>query len=106
MASPLALLLSLGLDARFGEPPGRVHPVVWMGRYLGLRKRLLGVSSRPLPRSLLGTGFVLVGALGCGVAAWVLTRILAPLPWFVEAILLAVLSGLRVEEIATPGHML
>ena len=30
-AVPLALLV----DHRFGEPPVRVHPVVWMGNYLG-----------------------------------------------------------------------
>lgn len=29
------LLLAFALDRWFGEPPGRVHPVVGMGRYLG-----------------------------------------------------------------------
>jgi len=28
------LLLAWGWDARWGEPPARWHPVVWMGRYL------------------------------------------------------------------------
>jgi adenosylcobinamide-phosphate synthase len=30
-----ALLVALLLDRWFGEPPVRVHPVVWMGNYLG-----------------------------------------------------------------------
>ncbi|MGJ7496068.1 adenosylcobinamide-phosphate synthase CbiB [Variovorax sp. RT4R15] len=29
-----ALWLALAIDALFGEPPARLHPVVWMGRYL------------------------------------------------------------------------
>jgi len=31
----LALLLALLVDRWFGEPPVRLHPVVWMGNYLG-----------------------------------------------------------------------
>lgn len=31
----LALLLALLVDRWFGEPPLRLHPVVWMGNYLG-----------------------------------------------------------------------
>ncbi|MGB4060900.1 MAG: adenosylcobinamide-phosphate synthase CbiB [Burkholderiaceae bacterium] len=32
---PMALLLALALDHLFGEPPARIHPVVWMGAALG-----------------------------------------------------------------------
>lgn len=35
LVSALALGLALLLDWRFGEPPLPLHPVVWMGRYLG-----------------------------------------------------------------------
>lgn len=83
--------VSVLLDARFGEPPTRAHPVVWLGRYLGLKERVLGVSSLPLPRFALGAGFVLVGAVGCGVLAWGVTRVLFPLPWPVELALTAAL---------------
>ena len=31
----LALVLALLIDRRLGEPPVRLHPVVWMGNYLG-----------------------------------------------------------------------
>lgn len=58
---------------------------------MGLKDGLLGASSRPLPRFVLGAGFVLVGAGGCGVLGWSLIRALAPLPWAVRAVLLAVL---------------
>lgn len=37
----LALLMALGLDRLFGEPPLRWHPVVWMGHYLGWAGRRL-----------------------------------------------------------------
>lgn len=84
-----AVLLSVLLDARFGEPPARVHPVVGMGRYLGLKDRLLAASSRPPHRLALGAGFVLVGALGCGTSAWGVTRALKRLPRPLETALLA-----------------
>ena len=84
-----AALVSVLLDVRFGEPPTRVHPVVWMGQYLGLKERVLGVSSLPLPRLALGAAFALVGAGGCGILAWGLTRVLSPLPWPIELALTA-----------------
>lgn len=84
-------VLSVLLDACFGEPPTRLHPVVWMGQYLGLKDRLLAVSSRPHHRLVLGTGFVLLGALACGVMAWGLTRALKRLPRPLETVLLAAL---------------
>lgn len=34
-AAVAALWLALLVDRMVGEPPARVHPVVWMGRYLG-----------------------------------------------------------------------
>ncbi|MBE0474458.1 cobalamin biosynthesis protein, partial [Rhodoferax sp.] len=34
-AFALALLLALLIDRWLGEPPARLHPVVWMGNYLG-----------------------------------------------------------------------
>jgi len=35
-STPAALALALVLDRAFGEPPEAVHPVVWMGRAVGL----------------------------------------------------------------------
>ena len=34
IATPLAVLVALGLDRWLGEPPARWHPVVWMGQWL------------------------------------------------------------------------
>jgi len=84
------VLLSVMLDARFGEPPTRLHPVVWMGRYLGLKSRLLGDSSCPCLQFALGAGFVLVGALTCGLTTWWLEKGLESLPWPAHTLLLAV----------------
>lgn len=40
MARWRVMLLALGLDLLLGEPPGRRHPVVWMGRLVeGLERR-------------------------------------------------------------------
>lgn len=36
------LLLALIFDVLLGEPPRRVHPVVWMGSAIEVMKRLLG----------------------------------------------------------------
>lgn len=85
------MLLSVLLDARFGEPPARAHPVVWMGRYLQLNRKLLKVSSYPRLQLMLGTGFVVVGACVCGGAAWWLEHGLRRFPLPIETVLLALL---------------
>jgi adenosylcobinamide-phosphate synthase len=43
----LALLLALLIDRYFGEPPMRLHPVVWMGNYLGWAGARLQRGLRP-----------------------------------------------------------
>jgi adenosylcobinamide-phosphate synthase len=46
-ALTLALLpLAIALDAAFGEPPGPVHPVVWMGRAISVCERLAPARGR------------------------------------------------------------
>lgn len=69
-------LIALLLDRRWGEPPAWAHPVVWMGRYLGV----LGPALARLPAALafLGGalawmfGALLALALGLGVEILVL----------------------------------
>jgi adenosylcobinamide-phosphate synthase len=69
------LLLALWVDKYFGEPPVRVHPVVWMGNYL----RACGsvtVRCPPASAFFLGTlawwvGVALVGAVAWGAQALV-----------------------------------
>ena len=78
MRSVRAALFSFGIDACFGEPPTRLHPVVWMGQYLGLYKKVQGWGS---PQQVLtGAGFVLIGAAACGGAAWGVQKGLDRLP--------------------------
>lgn len=76
LAIPVALLL----DRCFGEPPARVHPVVWMGRFLALfGERLCALSARA---ALLG-----------GAIAWTLgAAIAAVIAWAVES---AVIRGVE-----------
>jgi adenosylcobinamide-phosphate synthase len=79
---PLAMLLALSLDRLFGEPPTWAHPVVGMGRYLGLfSDRLLA-----LPPAAAFAGGALawcLGAVGIGLlAAWLETALILWLqPW-------------------------
>lgn len=52
-----ALLVALVLEFVAGEPPVRLHPVAWMGRYLGFAGRRLPESPR--------------AAFAAGAAAWI-----------------------------------
>lgn len=89
MTSRRALLLALALDA-LGEPPARVHPVVWMGHYLKwARQRWQGTT--PAHQVLEGAAGWALGAglaAGAGYAA-------ATAPWFVQGALLKPLLARR-----------
>lgn len=58
-----AVLVAAALDLALGEPPARVHPVAWMGRYLDRTGRRLPAA--PPRRAVLAGGL----ALGVGAAA-------------------------------------
>jgi adenosylcobinamide-phosphate synthase len=78
-----ALLLALSLDVLVGEPPERLHPVVWMGRGLAWLERLAPAS----PPGRLAYGLV----VACGhPAAWALVGWLVErrCPWPVRAVAL------------------
>jgi adenosylcobinamide-phosphate synthase len=53
-----AVVVAFALDRLFGEPPARLHPVVWMGR-------ALGAIGAPWPR------LPPVGQFVCGALAWI-----------------------------------
>jgi adenosylcobinamide-phosphate synthase len=71
----VSIVLALLIDRWWGEPPARMHPVVWMGRYLARVGR--GLPDRK-PRSafLLGMAYWIAGAAlvavtyGCAGAAF------------------------------------
>jgi adenosylcobinamide-phosphate synthase len=70
----LALLLALAIDRWWGEPPLLLHPVAWMGRYLGWIGGLIAPrEALPSPNWRAFTSGALAwygGAMLCGLAAW------------------------------------
>ena len=87
-ALPLALLI----DHSLGEPPARLHPVVWMGNYLNWAARRLQPDASPAVRDLksfwLAAGFWCVGAAIVLVVACTLQWMAFQLPWYVAALLI------------------
>ena len=66
------LLAALAVDLVLGEPPARLHPVVWMGRLQSaLRRR---APERPLPALLWGAFMATVGPCLFGGLAWLALR--------------------------------
>ena len=58
----MSVLLALLVDALFGEPPNRLHPVAWIGRALGWAGRRLP-SLSPAPAFAAGATLWLLGAV-------------------------------------------
>ncbi len=79
---PLAMAIALLIDRVFGEPPAWAHPVVGIGRYLGLFSRVLP-SLAPAAAFMAGALAWLLGALFVGtLAAAIETQlILVSRPW-------------------------
>lgn len=77
---PLAMLVALGVDRLLGEPPGWAHPVVGMGRYLGLFKL---TKLPPVPGFIAGAlAWLLGAALVAFIALWLEGWLLIGLqPW-------------------------
>lgn len=78
-----AVLVGLGLDLAFGEPPARVHPVVAMGRYLGAAgwrvSRPAGAVARPMVEFWRG-------ALGWCVGAALVVAVVVAAVWAVQGL--------------------
>ena len=88
----VALLIALAIDRYLGEPPARLHPVVWMGNYLNWASGRLRPDASPAVRDL--KSFWLAAAFWCAGAAIVLGVSCAvqwaafQLPWVLAALLL------------------
>ncbi len=95
----MSVLLALLIDRLFGEPPARLHPVVWMGRYLSWAGRGLPALP-PLRGFMAGTAWWLLGAGVVTGAAAALSAALHACPVWVEipalALLLKPLFALRL----------
>lgn len=90
-----AVLIALGLDAAFGEPPVAVHPVVAMGRYLGWAGRRIAPVAAAAPRP--GAAFWRGALAWCagavvvvGMATALATALQGLAPWW-QALLLGLL---------------
>jgi adenosylcobinamide-phosphate synthase len=71
----LVVVIAVGLDLAFGDPPNRLHPVAWIGRALAAGQRRLSAGG---PARLLVAGALLtLGVVGVGAGAGVLVALVA-----------------------------
>jgi adenosylcobinamide-phosphate synthase len=95
----VSIVLALLIDRCWGEPPARIHPVVWMGNYLKRAGRSLPDRS-PGRAFILGAAFWLAGAVvvaaGYGAAALVFTTLPPWLNISLTALVLKPLFALRM----------
>lgn len=95
----MSMVLALLIDRCWGEPPARIHPVVWMGNYLKWVGSSLPDRS-PGWAFILGAGFWLAGALlaaaAYGAAALLFTKLPPWLDISLTALVLKPLFALRM----------
>jgi len=96
LVTPLAVLVALGLDRAFGEPPARCHPVVGMGQYLSfMGPRIAPLRDAPVQRPAmsfaLGAMAWCLGAVLCVALAAALAWGVAGWPWWAQALALGAL---------------
>lgn len=88
----LVLLVAVLLDLVYGEPPGRIHPVVWMGRLAGFLEDHAPASHRRLYGALM----VLIAASSFTAAGAILSHTEHPLAILASAYLLKSTFSLRM----------
>jgi adenosylcobinamide-phosphate synthase len=97
MAFALALLVALAVDRYLGEPRVRLHPVVWMGNYLGWAGAWVQRRAQQSPQQPDFKAFWLAALVWCAGAAivlglaWGLQAALGSLPWWAAGVLLGLL---------------
>lgn len=102
----MSILLAMLIDGLFGEPPARVHPVVWIGGYLRRTGRGADLAP-PTAACLRGAFWWLLGAAVVVSLAWFAQVGLARLPLWLSvlgtALLLKPLFSFRmlVREVRT-----
>ena len=86
------LLTAFAIDHYLGEPPTRLHPVVWIGTYLNWAARRLQPNPSPDIRDLksfwLAAAYWLAGAALVLIVACVVQWVAFQLPWVLAALLL------------------
>jgi adenosylcobinamide-phosphate synthase len=93
---PLSIAIALGVDRRWGEPPTWAHPVVGMGRYLGLFEltRLPAVFAFVAGALAWCAGAALVTLIALWLEGWVLIALqpaTSPLRLLAAALLIGLL---------------
>jgi adenosylcobinamide-phosphate synthase len=73
LVAPLAMIIALLIDAALGEPPAKLHPVVWMGKFLNRWSRGLP-DLAPAGAFVGGAAGWIVGAALFGGVAWAVSR--------------------------------
>lgn len=75
------VLLAAALDVAIGEPPARLHPVIWMGKLIGALE-IRRPKGKPRLELLYGVLIVIVMTATSAVAGLLLVVLLGWLPWF------------------------
>ena len=83
-ASLLTFVLALAFDVLVGEPPAKIHPVVWIGKLISYLKAMTG----PTPTKITGLIVASIVILSTVVAGHILVWMVGPLGIFVAAYLL------------------
>ena len=87
-----AFLAALAVDHYYGEPPTRLHPVVWMGNYLNWASKQLRPDALPVVRDLksfwLAAAFWWAGAAMVLGVAYAVQWAAFELPWYLTVLLL------------------
>jgi adenosylcobinamide-phosphate synthase len=97
MALALALLVALAVDRWWGEPRLRLHPVVWMGNYLGAvgawvqRRAQQQPEQQDLKAFWLAALVWIAGAAMVSGVAWGVQTALFMLPWWAAGLGLGLL---------------
>ena len=86
----MSIVLALLIDRWWGEPPARLHPVVWMGHYLRYAGKRLPDHGRTMA-FFLGTAYWLAGAVLVAGAYAYAGLMFARLPLWLNLLLTAVL---------------
>ena len=92
-----ALLVALALDRWLGEPPVRLHPVVWLGHYLAWAGAWVQHRTVQQPELPDYKAFWLAALMWTAAAAifvvvtWTLQSLLLDLPWWAAGVLLGLL---------------
>jgi adenosylcobinamide-phosphate synthase len=89
MVVAAAVVLALAADRLFGEPPARLHPVVWIGWYLGWMGPRVAPDAGAMQRG------VDLGSLAKGLLAWM----------FGAAVVVVVMLGLQALLAAAPSWL-